>query len=76
MKQRVTKATASQSRMLARNWFPRPSPFDAPRTRPATSTKLIRAGMISLLGMIAASLSSLGSGTATSPTLGSMVQNG
>ena len=76
MKQRATKATASQSRMLARNWLPRPSPLDAPRTRPAMSTKLIREGMISLDGMIAASASSRGSGTATSPVLGSMVQNG
>ncbi len=76
MKQRETMATASVSRMLARNWLPRPSPLEAPRTRPATSTKLIRAGMISLDLAISASLSRRGSGTATSPTLGSMVQNG
>ena len=67
---------ASTSRMLARNWLPRPSPFEAPRTRPAISTKVIRVGMICLLPAIAASLSRRGSGTATSPTLGSMVQNG
>ena len=40
------------------------------------STKLIRAGMISLDLPISASFSSRGSGTATSPVLGSMVQNG
>ncbi len=76
LKQRATKAMASQSRMLARNWLPRPSPLEAPRTSPAMSTKLIRAGMISLDLAMAARASSRGSGTATSPTFGSMVQNG
>ena len=45
-KQRTTWAMASTSRMLARNWLPRPSPFEAPRTRPAMSTKVSRVGMI------------------------------
>jgi hypothetical protein len=36
---------ASTSRILARNWLPSPSPFDAPRTSPAMSTKVIRVGM-------------------------------
>ena len=67
---------ASHSRMLARNWLPSPSPFDAPRTRPAISTKVIRVGMICFDPAIAASFSSRASGTATSPTFGSMVQNG
>ena len=40
------------------------------------STKFIRAGMISFDGMMAANFSRRGSGTATSPVLGSMVQNG
>ena len=40
------------------------------------STKVIRVGMICLEWAIAANRSSLASGTATSPTLGSMVQNG
>jgi len=75
-KQRATKAMASQSRMLARNWLPRPSPLDAPRTRPATSTKVIRAGMISLDPAMPARTFRRGSGTATSPVFGSMVQNG
>ena len=75
-KQRATKAMASQSRMLARNWLPRPSPLEAPRTRPAMSTKVIRAGMISLEPAIWASASRRASGTATSPVFGSMVQKG
>ena len=75
-KQRTTCATASTSRMVARNWLPRPSPFEAPRTRPAISTKVSRVGMICADLAIADSLSSRGSGTATSPTFGSMVQNG
>jgi len=75
-KQRSTWAMASTSRILARNWFPSPSPFDAPRTRPAISTKVIRVGMICFDPATAASLSSRGSGTATSPTLGSIVQKG
>jgi len=72
-KQRTTCAIASTSRMLARNWLPRPSPLDAPRTRPAMSTNVSRVGMICADFAIAESLSSRGSGTATSPTFGSMV---
>src|ERR1700753_2244458 len=75
-KQRTTCATASTSRMVARNWLPSPSPFDAPRTSPAISTKVSRVGMICADLAIAESLSSRESGTATSPTFGSMVQNG
>ena len=45
-KQRTTCTIASTSRMLARNWFPRPSPFDAPFTSPAISTNSMAAGMI------------------------------
>ena len=75
-KQRTTCAIASTSRILARNWLPSPSPLDAPRTRPAISTKVRRVGMICADLAIAASPSRRGSGTATSPTLGSMVQNG
>lgn len=62
--------------MLARNWFPRPSPLDAPLTRPAISTNSITAGVILAELYKAASLSSLSSGTATTPTLGSIVQKG
>ena len=46
-KQRSTWTMASTSRILARNWLPSPSPFEAPRTRPAMSTKEMRVGMIS-----------------------------
>ena len=75
-KQRTTWAIASVSRMLARNWLPRPSPFDAPATRPAMSTNSTTAG-ITLSGFaIAASAANRGSGTSTMPTLGSIVQKG
>ncbi len=75
-KQRSTWAMASTSRMLARNWLPRPSPRLAPFTSPAMSTKVIRAGITCFEPAISASFASRGSGTATSPTLGSMVQKG
>ena len=41
---RTTWHMASVSRMAPRNWLPRPSPCDAPRTRPAMSTKVTVAG--------------------------------
>ncbi|MNR43177.1 hypothetical protein D3C85_1617780 [compost metagenome] len=75
-KQRTTCVMASVSRMLARNWLPRPSPLDAPATRPAISTNSTVAGRIRSGLTISASFVSLGSGTSTTPTLGSMVQNG
>ena len=40
-KQRTTWPIASVSRMLAKNWLPRPSPLDAPFTKPAMSTNSI-----------------------------------
>ena len=67
---------ASHSRMLPRNLLPRPSPLDAPFTRPAMSTNSTMAGVFLLVSQISASLSSRGSGTATMPVLGSMVQKG
>ena len=51
-------------------------PCDAPFTSPAMSTKASWVGMILAEPAMAASLSSRGSGTATWPTLGSIVQNG
>ena len=45
-KQRTTWTIASTSRMCCRNLLPRPSPFEAPRTRPAMSTNSMVAGMI------------------------------
>jgi hypothetical protein len=67
---------ASTSRMLARNWLPSPSPREAPRTSPAMSTKVSRVGMTWRDPAISASRLRRGSGTATSPTFGSIVQKG
>ena len=67
---------ASTSRMLPRNWLPSPSPLEAPRTRPAMSTKPNCVGMILAEPAIRASVSSRSSGTPTWPTFGSIVQNG
>src|SRR6266702_6966203 len=75
-KQRTTCAMASTSRILARNWLPRPSPREPPRTRPAMSTKVSRVGTIFADLASLARTSRRASGTATSPTLGSMVLNG
>ena len=75
-KQRTTCTIASTSRMLARNLLPRPSPWLAPFTSPAISTNSTRVAMISLLELSAASWSSRGSGTETTPEFGSIVQKG
>ena len=75
-KQRTTWTIASTSRMLARNLLPRPSPWLAPFTRPAISTNSTRVGTSSFELEMAESLAKRGSGTATTPTLGSIVQKG
>ena len=75
-KQRSTCAMASTSRMLARNWFPSPSPLEAPATRPAMSTNSRVVGVVFFGLKSAERRSSRGSGTGTTPTFGSMVQNG
>ena len=75
-KQRTTWVMASTSRMWARNLLPRPSPLAAPATRPAMSTNSTAVGMTFCGLMISASWLRRGSGTGTTPTLGSMVQNG
>ena len=75
-KQRTTCAMASVSRMLARNWLPRPSPFEAPATSPAISTNSIVVGTMRCGFTMAEMRSCRGSGTGTMPVLGSMVQNG
>jgi hypothetical protein len=62
--------------MFARNALPRPWPLDAPRTRPAISTKDTGAGMIFSLWKISASFASRSSGNPTTPTFGSIVANG
>src|SRR3989344_3601624 len=43
-KQRTTFTMASVSRMWARNWLPRPSPWLAPATKPSMSTNSTMAG--------------------------------
>ena len=73
---RVTWQIASASRMWARNALPIPSPWLAPRTIPAMSTKLTVAGTIRAEANSSASTASRGSGTPTTPMLGSMVANG
>ena len=75
-KQRTTWPIASVSRMFARNLLPRPSPFDAPSTKPAMSTNSMVVGMTRCGFTISASLSSRRSGTGTTPVLGSIVQKG
>ena len=75
-KQRTTWTMASTSRILAKNWFPRPSPCAAPLTNPAISTNSIRVGRIFSDLESSAKISNLLSGTDTRPTLGSIVQKG
>jgi len=67
---------ASHSRMLDRNLLPRPCPSEAPLTRPAMSTISTKAGIIVSDDEIPQSTLRRSSGTATIPTLGSIVQNG
>ena len=67
---------ASVSRILPRNWFPKPSPLLAPFTNPAISTISTVAGN-TLSGFTNSSnFSNLASGTLTTPIFGSIVQNG
>ena len=73
---RVTWQIAADSRMWERNLLPSPSPSDAPRTMPAMSTNSTVAGTTRAESRSAASFGSRGSGTATTPTFGSMVANG
>ena len=62
--------------MLARNLLPRPSPLDAPLTRPAISTMVIAALIVFADFEIVDIMFNLSSGTATNPTFGSIVQKG
>ena len=75
-KHRTTWRIASVSRMLARNLFPRPSPFEAPAIRPAMSTTFTTAGMTFSVSMCAVRRARLSSGTSATAWLGSMVQKG
>ena len=56
--------------------LPRPSPLLAPFTRPAMSTNSTVVGTVAAELLRRLSTASRSSGTATTPTLGSMVQNG
>ena len=69
-------AKASTSLILPKNWFPKPSPLEAPSTKPAISTKVILVGIVLSDKLISDRFFNLSSGTSTSPTLGSIVQNG
>ena len=62
--------------MAARNLFPSPSPSEAPRTIPAMSTNVTVAGTTRTLSYRSANRGRRESGTATTPTLASMVANG
>ena len=73
---RTTWQIASASRMFARNLLPSPAPSLAPLTMPAMSTNDTVAGTIRAEEKSLASASSRGSGSGTTPTLGSMVANG
>ena len=75
-KTRTTWQIASDSRMLARNLLPSPAPSDAPFTMPAMSTNDTTAGTTFTDEWIFASTSRRGSGSATTPTFGSIVANG
>ena len=75
-KARTTWQIAVASRMLARNALPRPCPLDAPRTRPAMSTNDTGAWITFCEANTSASWSRRGSGSPTTPTLGSIVANG
>jgi len=67
---------ALHSRMLPKNWLPKPSPLLAPFTRPAISTISTVAGNTRSGFTRVSSFSKRGSGTFTTPKLGSIVQNG
>ena len=67
---------ASVSRILPKNLLPKPSPFEAPFTKPAISTISQVAGTMRPGCTNSANLVSRSSGTVITPTLGSIVQKG
>ena len=64
------------SRICERKVFPKPSPLEAPLTRPAMSTNSTFAGIIFSGLTSLAYCSNLSSGTSTIPKFGSIVQKG
>ncbi len=75
-KHRTTCTSASTFLRCPRNWFPSPSPCEAPFTSPATSTNSMRVGMGFFFPRITPSFARRASGTGTMPRFGSMVQKG
>ena len=75
-KQRNTWAITETVRIWDKNWFPKPSPKEAPLTKPAISTNSIRAGKILEEPDKEDKTSNLPSGIDTIPTFGSIVQKG
>src|SRR5690554_992334 len=67
---------ALHSLILPKNWFPNPSPLLAPLTKPAISTISTVAGKTLSGCTNSSNFSNRGSGTLTTPILGSIVQNG
>ena len=72
----TTSHIASVSRICDKNLFPSPSPLLAPFTNPAISTNSITACVVFCGWYIFVNTSNLSSGTGTTPTFGSIVQNG
>ena len=62
--------------MCDKNLLPKPSPFDAPLTKPAMSVNSNEVGTTFSGVTISSNTSSLLSGTTTTPTFGSIVANG
>ncbi len=73
---RTTWTIASVSRMLARNWLPRPSPLWAPATSPAMSWKAIVSQTIFEARTVSETRSRRSSVTGTIAMFGSIVVNG
>ena len=72
----TTSKIESVSLICDKNLFPNPSPLLAPFTKPAISTNSIIACVILSESYIFPRTSNLSSGTGTTPTFGSIVQNG
>jgi len=62
--------------MVLKKWFPNPSPFEAPLTKPAMSTICSTADTFDFGYHISHNLLKRGSGTGTTALLGSIVQKG
>ncbi len=62
--------------MFAKNLLPKPSPLEAPATKPAISTNSILVGITRSGLTMSAKASKRGSGIGTIPVLGSIVQKG